>query len=135
MLLTEFEKLKEITERKLKFTEDNISSKLLDHPYFYHQYLTVYINEKSILDGLERKMKMVFSERYDFYKFKNNFHLDSIKEIEYYVNGDPLYDEACLKYNQQLQVVNYLVELLDMIKKMSFTMGNYIRMKEFINGK
>jgi len=135
MTLENLSKLKEITEKALKFTDDNIAQKMLDHPYFYHKYLSVYINEKEELDVLERKKKTIYAERYDFYKFKNNFHLESVKEIEYYVNGDKLYDDACLKYNQQEVVVNYLVELLDMIKKMSFTISSYIKFREFLAGK
>ena len=135
MTLPELNKVKAYIDEKLKFTDDNISKKLLDHPYFYHSVLDIYIKEKRILDNLERKKKMVYAERYDFFKFKNNFRLDSAKEIDCYINGEKVYDDVCLEYNLQENVVTYFVEILDAIKKMSFTMQSYIRMKEFLAGK
>jgi hypothetical protein len=135
MTFEELKKLKEITEKALKFTDDNIGQKMLDQPYFFHRYLDIYIQEKAILDELDRKKKKIYKEKYDFFKFKNDFRLDSQKEIEIYLNGDDEYDKICLEYNRQEVCVLYLVELLDMIKKMSFTMGNYLKLREFLSGK
>lgn len=135
MTFEELNQLKSITARELKFTEENILSKTLNLPYFYHKYLDLYIGEKIILDKLGAEKKKIYSERYDFYKFKNNFKLDSAKEIETYINGDQQYDEKCLEYNKQEICVNYIVEVLDMIKKMNFSISSYIKYREFLSGK
>jgi len=134
MTLQELNQLKAIVDKDLKFTDDNIAQKMLDHPYMFHRYLDLYIKEKRELDKLDRDKKKIYKERYDFYKFKNDFRLDSAKEIDSYINGDKAYDDICLAYNLQEVVTIYFVELLDMIKKMSFTMGNYIKYKAFLSG-
>jgi hypothetical protein len=134
MTLQELNQLKLIVDKDLKFTDDNISQKMLDQPYFFHKILDLYIKEKRELDKLDREKKRIYKERYDFYKFKNDFRLDSQKEIECYINGDKIYDDICLAFNLQEIVTVYFVELLDMIKKMSFTMGNYIKYKAFLAG-
>jgi hypothetical protein len=135
MTIQELNRLKAIVEKDLKLTDDNISQKLLDHPYIFHKYLDIYIIEKRELDSLGQIKKSIHSTKYNFFKFEANFRLDSAKEIEEYINGDKEYDDICLKFNQQELVVNYLVELLDMIKKLTYTMGNYIKMREFLSGK
>jgi len=135
MTLPELNQLKLIVDKDLKFTDDNIQKKLLDYPYTFHKYLDLYIKEKRELDNLDRKKKKVYKEKYDFFKFKNNFRLDSAKEIETYINGDEEYDKVCLEYNVQEVVVTYFVELLDMLKKSTFAMQSYIKMREFLAGK
>ncbi len=135
MTLEDLNKLKLIVDKDLKFTDDNISQKLLDYPYTFHKYLDLYIKEKRELDSLDRKKKRVYQEKYNFFKFKNTFRLDSAKEIETYINGDEEYDKVCLEYNIQEVVVTYFVELLDMLKKSTFAMQSYIKMREFLAGK
>ena len=135
MTLQELNQLKLVVDKDLKFTDDNISKKLLDYPYTFHKYLDLYIKEKRELDNLDRKKKRVYKEKYDFFKFKNEFRLDSAKEIETYINGDDDYDKVCLEYNVQEVIVTYFVELLDMLKKSTFAMQSYIKMREFLAGK
>lgn len=134
MTLQELNKLKPIIENKLKFTDDNISQKLLDYPYTFHEILDLYLKEKRELDALDRKKKKVYQQKYDFFKFKNDFRLDSAKEIETYINGDDEYDKVCLEYNVQEVVVTYFVELMDMLKKMTYSMQSYIKLKSFLAG-
>jgi len=135
MTLEELNRLKLIVEKELKFTDDNVDKKMLDHPYFFHKYLDLYIKEKRDLDKLEREKKKLYAEKYDFFKFKNDFRLDSAKEIDTYINGDDTYDAICLKFNIQENIVSYFVELLDMIKKMSFTMQSYVKLRQFLSGQ
>lgn len=135
MTLEELNKLKLIVDKDLKFTDDNISQKLLDYPYTFHKYLDLYIKEKRELDSLDRKKKRIYQERYNFFKFKNTFRLDSAKEIETYINGDEEFDKVCLEYNIQEVVCTYFVELMDMLKKSTFAMQSYIKMREFLAGK
>lgn len=135
MTIEDLNKLKPIMEKKLKFTDDNISEKLLNFPYLFHEILDIYLKEKRELDKLDRKKKRIYQQKYDHFKFKGNFRLDSAKEIEIYINGDEEYDKICLEYNIQEVVVTYFVELLDMLKKSTFAMQSYIKMREFLAGK
>lgn len=135
MTLQELNRLKSIVETELKYTDDNISEKLLNWPYLFHKYLDLYLKEKRELDKLDSDKKKLYAKKYDFYKFGRNIHLDSAKEIDLYVNGDEEYDHVCLLYNQQEIIVNYFVELLDMIKKTTFAMQSYVKLREFLAGK
>jgi len=135
MTIEDLNKLKPIMEKKLKFTDDNISEKLLNFPYLFHEILDLYLKEKRELDKLDQKKKRIYQQKYDHFKFKGNFRLDSAKEIEVYINGDEEYDAVCLEYNLQEVVCTYFVEILDMLKKSTFTMNSYIKMREFLAGK
>ena len=134
MTSEDFQKLKEFANKDLKFTDDNVSKKILDQPYQFHRYLDIYLTEKKELDRLERQKKMIFAKKYHFYKFDYDHKLETQKEIECYINGDSDYDKICLEFNQQEIQVLYLVELLDLLKKQSFSMGNYIKLKIFLAG-
>jgi len=135
MTLEQLEKLKVKVNNDLQLTDANVLDKSLNLPILYQKYLDVFISQMRVFKNLERDKQNMYSKKYHHYKFEGDFQLDSKGEIETYINGDDDYDELLRKYNVQALVIEYLENVLDNIKKLTFTIKNYVTFKMFLSGQ
>jgi hypothetical protein len=87
----DFDYLKKILEDELSFDPTSYSSmqeKISKIPNLLQKYLTIYINQKEILNSLEVKLKEYYSKLYHKYKFPSKgdgiefeYQLDTKNEI------------------------------------------------------
>ena len=131
----EFNTLKQITETKLTFSEDNFQSKLAEVPLLYSRYLQIFVNENKNLMELKLKKEVKYADLYRYYKFSANERWDTKSEIEAQMYSDQQFQSIISDINSQQEIVTFLEQTLDNIKTLSFAVRNHIDWQKFINAE
>ena len=131
----EFNTLKQITETKLTFSEDNFQSKLAEVPLLYSRYLQIFVNENKNLMELKLKKEVKYADLYRYYKFSANERWDTKSEIEAQMYSDLGFQSIISDINTQQEIVTFLEQTLDNIKTLSFAVRNHIDWQKFINAE
>lgn len=134
MELKDLQKLRELAKNDLQFDDENLSSKLSNHPVTCQRYTDKLMQEKLLLGKLEIEKENLYSKKYHTYKFEGDYKLSSAKEIDIYVKGDKDYDSILKRYNEKVIIVNLLDETLKNIRNMGFSMKQYFDLKSFLAG-
>jgi hypothetical protein len=128
MNLEQFKALKAKVEINLDVDESNAAEKSLKFSSLYSKYLALYMQELRLLKTLSTEKDKLYGELYHNFKFKNNYQLDSSKEIETYVRSDQSFYQKCLDFQNQEIVVKYLEETLQNINSTGYRIKNYIEL-------
>ena len=128
MNLEQFKVLKAKVEDDLLVDESNAAEKSLKFSSLYSKYLALYMQELRLLKTLNTDKDKLFGELYHFYKFENNFQLDSSKEIETYVRSNLKFYNKCLEFQNQEIIVKYLEEVLQNITNTGYRVKNYVEL-------
>lgn len=131
----EFNTLKQITETKLTFSEDNFQSKLAEVPLLYSRYLQIFVNENKNLMELKLKKEVKYAELYRYFKYSANERWDTKSEIEAQMYSDLGFQSIISDINTQQEIVTFLEQTLDNIKTLSFAVRNHIDWQKFINAE
>lgn len=131
----EFNTLKQITETKLTFSEDNFQSKLAEVPLLYSRYLQIFVNENKNLMELKLKKEVKYADLYRYFKFSANERWDTKSEIEAQMYSDIQFQSIISDINTQQEIVTFLEQTLDNIKTLSFAVRNHIDWQKFINAE
>jgi hypothetical protein len=126
-----FIKLKEFSKNKFKITEENVLSQAISIPSSYHYYLDIYADELKILKNKITERDKLYGTLYDSIRFGGNKELRNKTEIDPYINSNDAYYKLCLEVNDQEVIVKYLEETLSSINKLSYSIRNYIDIKNF----
>jgi delta 1-pyrroline-5-carboxylate dehydrogenase len=129
----EFNTLKQITETKLTFSEDNFQSKLAEVPLLYSRYLQIFVNENKNLMELKLKKEVKYADLYRYFKYSANERWDTKSEIEAQMYSDLGFQSIISDINSQQEIVTFLEQTLDNIKTLSFAVRNHIAWQKFIN--
>jgi hypothetical protein len=135
MTMDELEKLKPIVAKDLKITEATVLSISLDVPILYHKYLDIFTVQFKLMKDKDNAMKELYGKLYDKYRFQGDKQLDTKGEVETYVFSDAAYVKLQYEYNVQVTVVKYLESVLEAIGRITYTVGNFIKYREFLVGK
>ena len=130
-----FNKLKLFTGGKFKITEDNILSQAISIPSSYHYYLDLYIDELKTLKNKITEREKLYGTLYDTIRFGGNRDLRNKTEIDPYINSNDIYYKLCLEINDQEVIMKYLEETLSSINKLSYSIKNYIDIKNLQSNK
>lgn len=131
----EFSTLKQLTEKKITFSEDNFQSKLAEVPLLYSSYLQIFVRENKFLMELKLKKEVKYAELYRYFKFSANERWDTKSEIEAQMYSDLQFQSIISDINTQQEIVTFLEQTLDNIKTLSFAVRNHIDWQKFINGE
>jgi len=134
MEIAVFNKLKAIADKEVRFTEDTALTKTTEVPNLYQKYLDIYIVELKTLKDMKTDMAKTYGIKYDYYKNKHTHTWSGKAEIETQIFADPVYHKERIKMNQQEYMVEYLEGVLDNVKRLSFSLKNFIDMKKFQTG-
>jgi hypothetical protein len=132
MTLEQFKSLKTKVESDLDLTDSNAAEKSLKLSSLYSKYLGLYIQELKLLKTTSTEKDKLYGELYHKYKFKNDFQLDSAKEIDTYIRADDSFYNKCLEFQNQEIIVKYLEEVLQNIKNAGYAIKNHL---EFVKLK
>lgn len=130
----EFTKLQKQVHKDLELTPDNVQEKLLKMPVLYTKYRKKYFDQRRLLKNINSDIKRTKKKRYHYYKFDYDHRLDNNSERELYVSGDEEMIELSLMYDEQLDVVNYLKDVISQITNMSYNIRSYIDLEKLKNG-
>jgi len=128
MNLEKFKVLKTKVEIDLFVDESNAAEKSLKFSSLYSKYLSLYMQELRLLKNILTEKDKLYGELYHKFKFKNDYQLDSSKEIDTYVRSDESFYQKCLDFQNQEIVVNYLEQTLQNITNTGYRIKNYIEL-------
>ena len=131
----DFEKLKKLTESKIKFSEEVISQKLIEIPLMYCTYLDLFVRENKELANLKLKKDSLYSDIYKNLKFYSPERWETKNEIESQMFSNPNYKLVVSEINDQQEIVTYLEQTLENIKSLSYNIKHYIEWTKFQNGE
>ena len=135
MTMDELEQLKKVAGKDLIIKEETVLKISLDVPILYHKYLDIFTAQFKIMKDKDNTMKELYGKLYDKYRFHGDKQLDTKGEVETYVFSDAAYVKMQYEYNVQVTAVKYLESLLEAIGRITYTVGNFIKYREFLVGK
>lgn len=118
----------------LKLTEDNIKQKILELPILFTKYKKLHLDQEKILNNIVLEIKSTKKRMYHYYKFDGDYRLDTVGEINNYVEGC---DEMCALnrlYDDQFKIVKLLESTVTNISKMSYLIRAYVDLEKLRNG-
>ena len=138
----EFNELKNILEEELTFdptSYKDMQQKLSRIPNLLQTYLTIYINQKEILNDLETRLKETYASLYHKYPTKGDglefeYNLETKNEINLYVEGNEDYIKKSLIVEKQRIQVEYLEKTLQNIRDMLWSLKYTIDQRKFFEG-
>ena len=134
MEIAVFNKLKAIADKEVRFTEETALVKTTEVPNLYQKYLDIYIVELRILKDMKTNLAQIYGVKYDYFKHGHTHTWSGKAEIETQIFADAAYHKKRIEANQQEYMVEYLEGVLDNVKRLSFSLKNYIDMKKFQTG-
>lgn len=129
-----FKRLQNKVVSDLDFNDENVLEKSTRIPTFYQRYLELYIDEIRQLKKISLTVDAKYGELYKYYKYNDNHSWDNKAEIVSQINTNKEYNELRQELVKREFVVKYLEEVLDNIKRMSFSIKNFIDLKKFNAG-
>ena len=126
MDIENFKSLKLKAEKDLIVNETNAADKSLEFARLYSKYTSLYMQELRILKQMSTDRDKLYGDLYHKLKFKNDYQLDSSKEIDIYIKSDESYYNKCLEFQNQEIVVKYLEETLQNITVTGYRIKNYV---------
>jgi uncharacterized protein related to proFAR isomerase len=129
-----FKKLQQKVVKDLDFNDENVLEKSTRIPTFYQRYLELYIDEIRKLKKVSISLDTKYGELYKYYKYEDNHTWDNKAEIVSQINTNEDYNVLKQEQIKREFVVKYLEEVLDNIKRMSFSIKNFIDLKKFNAG-
>jgi len=130
----EFIELQKQVHKDLELTPDNVQEKLLKMPMLYTKYRKKYFDQRRLLKNINSDIKKTKKKRYHFYKFDYDHTLDNNTERALYVDGDDEMIQISMMYDEQLDIVNYLKDVITQIGNMSYNIRSYIDLQKLKNG-
>jgi len=130
----EFTALQKQVHIDLELTADNVQEKILKMPILYTKYRKKYFDQRRLLKNINSDMKRTEKKRYHYYKFDYDHRLDNKAERDIYVSGDEEMVELSLMYDEQIDIVEYLKDVISQINKMSYSIRSYIDLEKLKNG-
>lgn len=129
-----FNKLKLLAEKEIQFTEETVAYMSTRVPNLYQKYLDIYINELREYKSVNTEMEKMYGEIYKQVKHHDGYEWGNRNEIDSQVNTKPKYHALRIKANEQEYIVKYLEGVLDNIKRLSFSIKNFIDIQKFRAG-
>lgn len=129
-----FRNLKATAKKDLQFNADNAGQKAIEMPNLYQKYLDFYIDQMREMKELQVKIDFKYGELYKHYKFEDNHSWGNKGEIETQINSNSEFYELKKEMVKKEFVIKYLEEVLDNIKRMSFSIKNFIDLEKFKAG-
>ncbi len=129
-----FNKLKKLAEREIKFNEETALDISTRVPNLYQKYLDIYVNELRLYKSHMTNIDKTYGELYKKIKHHDNYEWGNKNEIESQINAHPDYHKLRVAANEQEYIVKYLEGVLDNIKRLSFSIKNYIDIQKFRAG-
>ena len=90
--------------------------------------------EVDILKSLQIKKDSLYAKFYKEYKEDYHRELDNKHEYNTYINTKSEYEKICIDVARQEIITKYLEETVDNIKKMNFSVKNWIELKKYLEG-
>lgn len=129
-----FNKLKKMADKEVRFTEETALIKTTEVPNLYQKYLDIYIVELRTLKDMKTNLAQTYGVKYDYFKNGHTHNWTGKAEIETQIFADKVYHQQRIDANKQEYMVEYLEGVLDNVKRLSFSLKNYIDMKKFQTG-
>lgn len=134
MDIQQFKKLKVLAEKDLQFDEKNVLQMSEKVPNLFQRYLDIYVEELKVLKGMELDREKMYGDLYKHFKYNDSYEWNQKGEIESQINSNDEYNKLKIKMAQQEFMVKYLESVLDNIKRLSFSIKNWIEIKKFQAG-
>jgi len=134
MDLETFRKLKKKAEEEIKFDPKNVESLCVDNSSLYQKYLDIYSTELLTLKQMKIMYDSRFGVAYKEVKYKDGYDWSKKGEVENQINTREDILELRNKMAVQEVIVEYLQNVLENIKKLSFSVKNYIDYKKVMMG-
>lgn len=134
MDLETFKKLKTMAEKEIKFDPKNIENLCSENSSLYQKYLDIYSTELLEL----KKLKLEYDEKYgnEFkqVKYYDKHEWGNKAEVDSQINTKKDILEIRNKLAVEEVIVDYLQNVLENIKRLSFSIKNYIDYKKVMMG-
>ena len=134
MNIETFNKLKQIADKELTFDEKKADIACANVPAMYQRYLDIYSTEFHLLKTKQADLEMLYGELYKKVKFHDQYQWGAKGEVDSQINTNVEYYRLRIEVAQQEVIVQYLEQLLDNIKRLSYTIKNWIDIKKFMAG-
>jgi hypothetical protein len=129
-----FERLKKIAESEVKFDDKDAAASAQRVPNLYQRYLDIYVSELRDFKLKKIELDKKYGELYKATKFHDSYEWASKSEIDSQIYANKDYHALRVYINQQEHVVKYLESVLDNIKRLSFSIKNWVDIKKFEHG-
>lgn len=129
-----FNRLKQLAEKEIQFNEETALEMSTRVPNLYQKYLDIYVSELREYKIVTANMEKLHGELYKKLKYKDQYEWANKGEIETQINCEPNYHAMRVKANEQEYIVKYLEGVLDNIKRLSFSIKNYVDIQKFRAG-
>jgi len=141
-----FEKLFNEWELDSNIDKSELADESLKIPKLHHKYYTFLITEKSILKRLESDMKVLKTEKYEFY---TQGHTEESKakgwtlparglilkaDVPMYMESDKEIIDLSLKIGMQQEKIEFLESVIRTIQNRSYSIRNAIDFIKFTMG-
>lgn len=120
-------------EEDLTINELNLMSKSLELPKLQLKYVKKLLKAKERAKSAKNRLDMKKSDLLVKYKYKDTYKWES-KELMMKIEGDPDYQEVLKDYNDKNDYVEFYQSIISNLNNMSFTIGNFVRLKTFYEG-
>jgi hypothetical protein len=95
-----------------------------------HTCMTVLMEERMTLNKIIDKKQLIYSQRYEHYKFNYNMKLDSKYDIDTWVNKDDQYRKINVYYMYQSSLCEHLDVILKSLDKRAWAVKNLTELKK-----
>lgn len=132
-LLNDNETLFEDARKELEFDMTNIDLVSMRVPGLSQKYGQLVVLAKAKVRKAEMERDTCYKERWEFYIADHNVRVDR-RDIEIYIKGDEAYQAAVSKVEFWRLKVEYIEIILKALDKISWNLGNAIKIHMFRNG-
>jgi hypothetical protein len=121
-------------EYDFSLAPDELQSKIYEIPKLHSKYLGKYNKALATYQNLSVKMSKLYRNKWHKYSKEYEYKLSSQKEIILYVEGDKDIIELRLQLDSAERIKNYLKEVVDKTKQLTFDVKNLIEFLKYIGG-
>jgi Na+/phosphate symporter len=130
----DFIKLQISLEHKLTFTQDNLSTKLMEYAFIHQTLLKILTDLQTEQNELEQKRIEMYGNLYRLYKFESEYRWEARNEVESQIFSDKKYLAIIKELNDISVQVTYVGKTVDGMKNISYTARAYIDYQKLLSG-
>lgn len=130
----QFEYVKKDLQEFLVINDKNFIAKNLEMVSFYQKYLDIYLHELQEYKGISIDLDVLKAEKHFFYKFKYDYKLSSLSEIETFIKGDSEIVTLNRRISEQENYLKFLEKALQSIKDIGYVARNMLEYKRIEMG-
>ena len=101
-----------------------------DLPNIQYEWSKRYKRQKFVVESLKDELAKIRGEKFDHYKFHDNYNHETTKEIESYIDFDKEWCQKKKLYQIQLYYLEAIEEWYDLIKRLDYKTHDYLEYKK-----